>query len=230
MHNFKIVGGDTDSIMFTKPDMSFFSKEEQENLIKEISSLLPTEINFANDGVFKKVLYLKSKNYIMVDFDGKRKIKGSALKSSTLEPKMKQLLNELIDALVEDHHNTTKLQEIYMKYVKEVDCITDIKPWAKKMTLSATTYASTRKNETNVIDAIRDTEYVEGDKIYVYFKTDGSLRLAEKFDGDYNKAKFYEKIYNTACRFSTIIDTEALFLNFKLKRNQKVLEVLNETK
>lgn len=223
IHNFKICGGDTDSIMFCKRDQSPFSEEEQENLIKEISSLLPSEINFANDGIFKKVLYLKSKNYVMVDFNGKRKIKGSALKSATLEPKMKELLHALIDALVEDHHNTEKLQEIYMKYVHEVSCITDIKPWAKKMTLSATTYASTRKNESNVIDAIRDTEYVEGDKIYVYFRNDGSLRLAEKFDGDYDKARFYEKIYKTACRFSTIIDTDSLFKNYKLKKNIKEL-------
>lgn len=221
-HSFKIVGGDTDSIMFVKPDMSSFSEEEQESLIKEINTLLPTEINFANDGIFKKVIYLKAKNYIMIDMKDKRKIKGSALKSATLEPKMKELLKEMTDSLVEDHTNLTRLQEIYMKYVHEVSCISDIKPWAKKMTLSATTYASARANETKVIDAIRGSEYVEGDKVYVYFKSDKSLSLVEKFDGDYDRSKFYEKIYKTARRFSTVID-DSIFLNYKIIKNQKVL-------
>jgi hypothetical protein len=225
-HNFKIVGGDTDSIMFCKPDMSLFTEDEQESLLSEINSLLPKEIKFANDGIFSRVLYLKSKNYVMVDSKGKRKMKGSALKSATLEPKMKQLLNEMIDALVED--KPYLLLSIYHKYIREASKITDIKPWAKKMTLSATTYASTRKNETNIIDAIKDTEYVEGDKCYLYFKSDGSLCLADKFDGDYHHAKYYEKVYNTALRFSTIID-DSIFLNFKLKRNSEELEkVLNE--
>lgn len=228
-HNFTIVGGDTDSIMFCKPDMVAFSEEEQEHLLEEINNLLPQEITFANDGMFPKVLYLKAKNYIMIDKNGKRKIKGSAFKSSTLEPRLKILLNDFIDALFDQlDGKDINLLEIYHRYIKEASNITDITPWAKKVTLSATTYKSERKNETNIIDAIQGTEYVEGDKVRIYTKADGTLKLADKFDGDYNRHKYYEKIYKTVLRFSTVIDT-SIFKNFKNKGNAKLLEeVLNK--
>lgn len=221
-HSFKIVGGDTDSIMFCKQDMSPFTEKEQEDLIAEINALLPKEIKFANDGMFSRVVYAKAKNYVMVDQKGKRKIKGSAFKSSTLEPILKQLINELVDAIIDDKQE--KLTDIYHNYIKMVDNITDIKPWSKKMTLSPTTFKSERKNETKVIDAIKGTEYGSGDKIYVYSKPDDTLQLAEKFDGVYDKETYYEKLYKATQRFQTILPVKELFLNYSLKKNKLLLD------
>lgn len=225
-HNFKIVGGDTDSIMFCKQDMSPFSKEEQENLVKEINSLLPGYIKFKNDGSFARVIYLKAKNYLMVNDKGKWKIKGSALKSSTLEPILKQLLQEMLEAIVQDQQHL--LVDIYEKYIKLVDIITDITPWCTKKTLSPTTFNSTRKNETDIIDAIQGTEYVSGDKVYLFvctkeiptgeiyqvgkkrgqpkMKTVRYYKLAEHFDGEYDKPTYRDKLYKTVNRFSTVLD------------------------
>lgn len=227
-HNFKIVGGDTDSIMFCKPDMSPFNKQEQDALLSEINSLLPTEIKFANDGIFSKVLYLKTKNYVMIDEKGKRKIKGSSLKSATLEPILKNLLNEFIEELIAEQRLDV-LQTIYNKYIEMANNITDIRPWCTKKTLSPTTYRSERKNETDIIDAIKGTEYRSGDKVYLYpvskivetgefykvgankgnpkTKTVRSWQLLEKFDGNYDKDTYLSKIKKTTDRFSTVIDT-----------------------
>jgi DNA polymerase elongation subunit (family B) len=207
--------------MFFKADLSPFSEEEQEALLSEINSLLPKEIKFANDGIFRRVVYLKAKNYVMEDSKGKRKIKGSALKSSTLEPILKEMLNEFIDAIIAD--KLLDLPGIYMKYVEMVPFITDIKPWCTKKTLSATTYASPRKNETDIIDAIAGSEYVEGDKVYLYATVDEKWCLAERFDGKYSFDTYFEKIFKTAQRFSTIMDTKALFPNYCLKKPQAEL-------
>lgn len=224
-HDFKIVGGDTDSIMFCKQDMSPFSKEEQMNLLIEINSLLPELIKFENDGVYKKVVYLKAKNYIMIDENGKRKMKGSSLKSSTLEPALKEMLGKMIDMLLEDKHE--EMVNIYLHYIRQVrDGIVDIKPWAKKLSLSPTTFESTRTNETKIVDAIKDSEYKSGDRIYVYSKPDGSLKLAEHFDGEYDKDVYYEKIFKTTKRFETILPVKEMFLNYSLKRNQKLIDSL----
>ena len=220
-HNFIICNGDTDSIMICKQDMSFFSKEEQLKLLQEINSLLPNEINFANDGMFKKAIILKAKNYVMIDENNKKKIKGSALKSSTLEPVIKNLINELVDAMIENQQEN--LVFIYHKYIKMVDNIIDIKPWAKKMTLSPTTFKSIRKNETKVIDAIKDTEYGSGDRIYVYSRPDDTLQLAEKFDGIYDKDTYYDKLFKATQRFQTILPVKELFLNYSLKKNKLLL-------
>lgn len=224
-HDFKIVGGDTDSIMFCKQDMSPFSKEEQINLLNEINSMLPDLIKFENDGVYKKVVYLKAKNYIMIDESGKRKMKGSSLKSSTLEPALKEMLGKMIDTLLQDKHE--EMIKIYNEYICKVrDGILDIKPWAKKLSLSPTTFESKRLNETKIIDAIQGSEYKSGDRIYVYSKPDGTLKLAERFDGDYDKDVYYEKIFKTTKRFETILPVKEMFLNYALKRNNKLVEQL----
>ena len=224
-HNFKIVGGDTDSIMFCKPDMLPFTEEEQQSLLNEINSLLPKEIKFANDGIFSKVIYLKAKNYIMVDSKGKRKIKGSALKSSTLEPILKTMLNEMIELLLSDEQH--KLKTVYEKYKAMVENITDITPWCTKKSLSPTTYNSDRKNETDIIDALRGSEYVSGDRVYLFiqskivetgevYKRTGLpktkkityLTLKENFKGDYCRDHYYKRLKEAVKRFEPILGKE----------------------
>ena len=225
-HNFKITGGDTDSIMFCKPDMSFFSEKEQAELIDEINNLLPGIIKFANDGVFPRVVYLKSKNYCMIDSKGKRKIKGSSLKSSTLEPDLKVFLNEMLDLIIADKMD--QLVPTYNKYIKLIMNITDIKPWAKKMSLSPTTFKSTRTNETKVVDAIKGSEYGSGDRIYVYPTNDGKLKLAERYNNDHDVDIYLKKLYNTTKRFETIMDVKSMFVNYSLKGKKQALKELLE--
>lgn len=223
--NFTLSNIDTDSISFCRKDQSPFTKVEINSLLDELNSLFDSEIQFADDGYFPRFIVLKAKNYIL--YDGKKiKLKGSSLKSSTLEPILKELLNEFISIIVhtiDENERTLKLQEIYMKYVRGVHQITDIAPWCTKKTLSATTYKSERKNETDIIDAIQGSEYVEGDKIYLYPTLDEKWALRERFDGNYSWDTFYEKLFKTAQRFSTIMDTKLLFPNYCLKKAQKEL-------
>ena len=210
---------------FCKPNGSPFNKEEIDSLIKDLNSNYEGLIEFADDGYYPVFIVLKSKNYIMVDEKGKRKIKGSSLKSATLEPALKQMLNEFIDALIEDRQQD--MVSIYHKYIKMVrDDITDIKPWSKKMQLSPTTFNSTRANETKVIDAIKCTEYKSGDRIYVYTTSEDTLRLAEQFDGRYDKATYYEKLFKTTKRFETILPVRDMFLNYSLKKNKAKVDEL----
>jgi hypothetical protein len=224
-HSFKIVGGDTDSIMFCKQDMSPFSEDEQEALLKEINSLLPQEIKFANDGIFPKVIYLKAKNYVMLDGKGKKKIKGSSLKSSTMEPILKQMLNEIIDAIMSDEEH--KIKSIYNKYLELSQNITDITPWCSKKTLSPTTFNSDRKQETDIIDSIRGKEYGSGDRIYLFtsskiietgevYKRTGLpktksikyLTLKEDFTGEYCKKHYAKRVQETFKRFLPVLPEE----------------------
>lgn len=224
-HNFKIVGGDTDSIMFCKQDMSPFSEDEQESLLKEINSLLPKEIKFANDGVFKTVIYLKAKNYVMLDEKGKKKIKGSSLKSSTIEPILKQMMSEIIDCILNDNIQGVTL--IYNKYLSMVDTITDITPWCSKKTLSSTTYNSERKNETDIIDAVAGSQYGSGDRVYLYTgrktvetgeyykvgekkglpktKTVKYLKLKENFQNDHSIEHYKERVKKVAQIFEPVL-------------------------
>lgn len=224
MFNFKVVACDTDSVFFKKEDESPFTEEEIEKYLAEVNSIQPEKIRWELNGEFSKLITLKAKNYIM--WDGvKPKYKGSALKSSTLEPALKEFISEIINAILNDNTDYTS---IYNKYVKEINDIKDIRRWSSKKTLSATTYKSDRANETKIINAIIGSEYSEGDRIYTYYLLNEDLALAENFKGEYNRKIYYGKLYCATERFSTIMNTKELFPNYALKRNQsKLEEVLN---
>jgi hypothetical protein len=225
-YNFILNGCDTDSIMFSKPDGSSFSKEEQERLLEELNSIFPERIKWEHDGVFPKVIYLKAKNYIMKDEKGKVKFKGSSLKSATLEPAIKNFLNEIIDYLLNTEIiENSRLVAIYENFIVKACSISDIKPWASKKSLSKTTFSSERANETKIIQAIQGTDYREGDKVWTFFKEDGSLELIERFTGDYDKSVMVEKLYKASSRFWTILD-KSIFLNYSLKKYKYHLELL----
>lgn len=225
MNKFNLTNIDTDSISFCKQDFSPFNKSEIKDLIKDLNKNFTGLIEFADDGYFPVFIVLKSKNYIMVDEKGNRKIKGSALKSSTLEPILRTMLNEMIDCLVEDRQQD--LQTVYSKYLSLAENITDIKPWCSKKQLSPTTYNSTRKNETDIIDALKGSEYKSGDRVYLFTKSKvietgeyykvgakkgqpktkevKELCLYERFAGDYSKEHYKDRVYKTATRFESVL-------------------------
>lgn len=220
-HNFKLVNADTDSISFCKQDGSEFSEEEQQELLAELNSNFPPTIEFEHDGLFNKLIVLKAKNYILYDGE-KIKLKGSSLKSSTMEPKLKEFNNEIINAMVFDKGGYT---EIYNKYIQEALNVTDIKPWASKKTISTKTMESERTNESKIRDAFEGTEYVEGDKVYVFYKEDESLCLVENFDGEYDRKKLLQKLFKCTKRFETVLDVKLLFPNYSLiKAYKKLIE------
>lgn len=223
-NNFIIVNADTDSISISKPDGSEFTAD-RDKLLSSINSLFPEKIRFEDDGFYKKIIVVKAKNYILWD-GNKLKYKGSALKASTKEPALKEFIKKVIDSILEDKKD---YNNIYSQYVKEIMNIRNIKRWVTRKTLTDKVFAPKRTNEQKVLDAIEGTEYNEGDRAYFYFKEDGTLSLAEHFDGKYNREKLLEKLYKTGQVFETILDVEKIFPNYKLKRNADALKRIYET-
>jgi hypothetical protein len=217
-YNFIISACDTDSITFSKEDMSEFSPEEVNILLNEINSQLPQLVKLDLETVYDKILVLKAKNYILLE-RGKIKYKGSALRSPKLEKALTEFIHRIVDSILYEKNDYVS---IYNEYAKEIMNITDINRWATRITVSAKTLESTRTNETKIMDALEGSEFVEGDRRWVFFKEDESLCLAENFSGDYNKSKLLEKLYKTAMRFSTVLD-KSQFINYKLKKNNKSL-------
>jgi hypothetical protein len=222
-HNFQLVNADTDSITVCKQDQSEFSKEEQESLLAELNSLFPKGIHWEDDGDYKKIIVLKAKNYVLLDRKDKLKYKGSAIKATQKEPALKEFIKAIIDSMLNDRND---YQEIYHRYVKEAANIKDIKRWAARKTVSERTLNSERKNETRIKDAIEGTEIVEGDRIYLYNKDEETLDLVQNFDGTYCVAKYLKKVYDTSWTFDSVLDCDALFINYTLKKNKKALEDL----
>lgn len=247
-HNFILSNCDTDSVMFCKQDHSLFTEEEQQTLVNEINSLLPEFIKFENDGFFPRVIIVKAKNYAL--FNGtKISYKGSAFKSATKEPVLRELMNTLVECLI---HNTDTPQNIYDRYIDEAMNIVDINRWAIKKSITKKLIAGTRKNETKVLDAIDIDSFREGDKVYLYcniegkiqdtakgelvFYKDGSpkmienrvLKLVDDFDGSYDIVHYVKRVYDTMSIFKNVIDMESI-IKYHSSKSLHLLEKFRRT-
>lgn len=172
----------TDSISFTKNDMSPFSIQEQKILLKEINALMPEFIIFEDDGLYEACITLRAKNYVL--WDGKKKsVKGSAFKTSTKERALAEFMQKIVDSLIISD-DIEPIIEIYHDYVKEILNLQDINRWTKKITVTSSVLNAKghelltdeekkeegiRKNETEVWDAIKYRELNQmGDKLYIF--------------------------------------------------------------
>lgn len=214
MNNYQIVNADTDSISFCFDDRSFIPIEKRKEIVKEINDISPEFMQWADDGYYKKVVILMAKNYVLQTEDGKIKYKGSAIKAPGKSLALREFIKRMLGLMLEDK---TNYLELYNEYAKEILNITDIKRWSDRKTLTSTTFQSQRTNETKIIDAIQGTEYVEGNRIWVYFKEDNSLSLVENFDGNYNKTALFKKLYNTLEIFENLLDVKQ-FPNYSLSK------------
>lgn len=245
-HDFIIGPTDTDSISFCKSDMAPFSEKEQSQFLDELNSIMDSGITFEDDGYFSRILAVAAKNYCLVE-DGSTKIKmkGSSIKDSKKEPALRVFMDEVIDALLFEKNT---VNEIYLRYVKEAGNITDINRWAIKKSISKKLLEGTRKNETDVLDAIPDLSQVrEGDKIFIYRALDGERQVVVKgepqfykktglpkmepnsylkqvqfYNNDADKVHYYGRCYATLSIFENVLDIST-FLDYSKPKNLEKL-------
>lgn len=249
-HNFLIPNGDTDSISFCKPDFGAMSETEVKELINEMNEISPEFMDWEDDGYYKCVIVLKAKNYVLLKTNKKTGqdeiiLKGSGLKDSKKEPALKEMMMEIIDGLLYEKNNTL---EIYHKYVKEASNITDPTRWAVKKSISKKLLEGTRKNETDVLDAIPDLSQVrEGDKIFIYRALDGERQVVTKgepqfykktglpkmepnsflkqtkfYANDADTSHYYGRVYATLSIFEEVLDIST-FIDYSKPKNKELL-------
>lgn len=225
-HNFLISNVDTDSIAFRKADQKAFTEEEQETLLSELNSLMPEKIKWDHDGVYRRFIVLKAKNYLLDD--GKNiKIKGSALKATMKEPALQKFIGEVLELLRTDRK--AHIFDAYHRIAQQILNVTkdNIREWCAKKTVTKSVLNPERTTERRILDAIKDANLNEGDKFFVFFKTEEELCLMENFDGTYCKFTLLGKLFDTIKIFSNILDIE-LFPNYSLKKNRKLLGLETE--
>lgn len=223
-HDFVLVAGDTDGLAFRKADQSNFTKEERELLLNELNSYLEELIKFEDDGVFLRQLVVKAKNYVLVDIEGKRKIKGSALKATTKELALRRFINELIDLLLTDRQH--EINDLYLRYARQALNLTDISEWCSKHTVTKAVLEGSGTAQVRLRESLRGRRVQEGDKFYTFFKSPEVRCLQENFDGIYDSSILLGKLYDTLKVFKTVIDIGSI-PDLTLKRNRKILEELS---
>jgi len=219
--DFRLVNADTDSISFEAPEGL-----SMQNCLAEINALSPKGISWEDDGIYDSFLVVKSKNYAMKRGD-KVTIKGSGLKATMKEPALVKVLEQSIKWLLDG-----KVDRVYHNYVNHAyyihKGIDNIKDWCSKKTVTKAVLTPKRKQEANILEALAGENIQEGDKYRMFFETSEKLCLEKNFKGEYDKDRLYEKLYNSIYVLAPVLDMEN-FLNYKLKRNKKLLEDLNES-
>jgi len=218
--NFQIAQIDTDGFIFNKANINC-----ENQLLKELNETLPKGIEFESDGYLPKVVMVKAKNYAKVYPDGSVEVKGSAFKSSSKEPALREMCQLILKSLL--GLIGKEPNEIYLDYVREANDITDISRWASKKTLTKAVQTSQRTQEKRIRSAIEGQDLQQGDKFYVYFKDDETLQTIDKFNGEYFKKGYLRKVFNAIKPFKTVLD-ESLFINYTLKRNEHLMTEPNE--
>lgn len=212
---------DTDSISFCKEDFSEIKEEERIALLKEVNELFPSKIIWEDDGYFKTVIVIKTKNYIL--YDGKKiKTKGSALKATTKEKALQEFIQNFVQGILDQNED---LVGIYNKYASEIMDIKDITRWTTRKTITDKVINGSRENEKKVLRALENVEYEQGDRVYLFYTSNEELCLEENFKGDYHTDRLLQKLFDTIKTFSDIINLED-FPNYKLKKNKDLLTKL----
>ncbi|HCV42795.1 MAG TPA: DNA polymerase [Bacteroidetes bacterium] len=80
----KVIEADTDGVYFVPPETARAEETEKE-FVQQLGSTMPEGINVALDGRYKRMLSYKKKNYALLGYDDRVKVKGSSLASRSME-------------------------------------------------------------------------------------------------------------------------------------------------
>jgi len=106
-----VIEVDTDGIYFVPPQ-AVKSEAEEEQFVGLVASALPPGINLAVAGRFRKMLSYKKKNYALLGYDNKVRIKGSSLVSRSLEKFGRHFIEQCVERLL-----TNDVRAVHELYV-----------------------------------------------------------------------------------------------------------------
>ena len=109
----KVIEVDTDGI-FLIPPPDVVNEEQERRLVSDVSSTMPTGIKIGFDGRFKKMISYMKKNYVLLDYNEKLKLKGSAFISRSGEKFGRDFIREGFILLLND--DIQGLHDLYVKY------------------------------------------------------------------------------------------------------------------
>ena len=109
----KVIEVDTDGILFVPP-AHIRSKEDEINLVNDVSSVMPKGITIGYDGRYRKMISYLKKNYALLDYDGTIKLKGSSLISRSGEKFGREFIRKGFEKLLEE--DVQGLHDLYVSY------------------------------------------------------------------------------------------------------------------
>ena len=196
----RIIEIDTDGVYFTPPAEIAGEAAERE-YIAGIGTKLPEGIRLAFDGRFVRMLSLKTKNYVLETYDGRKIFKGASLRSRADERYGRRFLAKAVDCLLE--HNFESVAELYAQTIDDLlNRRMPIEDLARRERVTEKTFLSEQKRRSAVV-----AEGVPvGEHVMVYERMDGTLGLLEHYSRDENPKYYMDKLYKFAQRLREAFD------------------------
>jgi DNA polymerase elongation subunit (family B) len=220
-----VVEIDTDGIYFV-PGPHLTTKRQEEDLVRELSDSMPEGIIVEYGGRYKAMFSYKIKNYALLEYDGKLKIKGSGLRSRGLEKFQRLFLEEMISRLLADRQE--EIPRLFQHYLEQIaQHQWDVKMFMKTEMLqdSVEKYrekirANARNRSATYELALRsEKRYQPGDQISYYVTGDServqaydNCKLARNWDSnhpDENVRYYQKKLRDLYKKFSVFFEEES---------------------
>lgn len=112
----QVIEVDTDGVIFTPgPDMDIERSDEAEAAyVRSLTERMPEGIEIDHDGSFKSMLSYRKKNYALLDYNGKLKIKGSSLISRAQESFIRDFVSEVVPQFLK--RDLESVRDIFLRY------------------------------------------------------------------------------------------------------------------
>jgi DNA polymerase elongation subunit (family B) len=193
----RLIEIDTDGVYFVPPE-TVQGEQAERAYVERIGATLPQGIRLAFDGRYKAMVSLKTKNYVLYGYDGKKTFKGASLRSRADEPYGREFLAKAIDLLLEH-----RLQEIGELYAQTLDDILQrripIEKLARRERITEKTVTSASRQR--LAEVTRDVAV--GEYVQVYERANGRMGLLQDYEAngqDVNTTYYMDKLYKFACR------------------------------
>ena len=215
---------DTDGIYF-RPPQGCEGEEQEQALVGRVSAGLPEGIEVEMDGRFRSMFAYKTKNYALLEYNGRVIIRGSSLKSRGLERYLREFIREMITMLLSG--GPAGVEQLYARHVARLRSRDLDVAWiARTETINESPAAyreKVRLGKRNPSAAFEialaaQRDYRAGDQISYYVSGSAkdavayeSCRPAHAFDPahpDINVAYYIEKLRHLKKRFEAFLPQE----------------------
>jgi DNA polymerase, archaea type len=215
---------DTDGIYF-RPPPGCEGEEQEQALVGRISGGLPAGIEVELDGRYRSMFAYKTKNYALLDYDGRVIIRGSSLKSRGIERYLREFMREMITMLLAG--DSAGVEQLYAGHIARLRAPGLEVAWvARTETINESPAAyreKVRLGKRNPSAAFEialaaERDYRAGDQISYYVSGSAkdvvayeSCRPASAFDPerpDINIAYYIEKLRHLKKRFEAFLPKE----------------------
>jgi DNA polymerase elongation subunit (family B) len=190
----QVIEIDTDGVYFVPPP-EVDGEEAERAYIAKIGSGLREGIRLAFDGRFARMLSVKTKNYVLQTYEGKRIYKGASLRSRADERFGRKFLARAIDYLLERDY--AAVAALYEQTIEDIlNGRIPLEDLARRERVTEKTFQSEQKRRSASVAR----GVAVGEHVMVYERADGELGLLSDGSGEPNKRYYMDKLFRFARR------------------------------